>query len=377
MANTAPAINNPVVAEIQLFRGLAALLVALYHLTGLFLAKFDYHFMASFFEFGFSGVDLFFVISGFIILYVHENDMGNASRLVGFIKKRLIRIYPMYWLVTLAILPVYFVAPSFGVGFETELKSIILSLFLLPQDHFPILAVGWTLSYELLFYCVFGLAIIFSKRTALTFSVAWMALTVYFIFPNWFGQAPHELAFLGVSRDYLFSRFYIEFFSGCLIVYLLRTHLVDSLKVWIFCAGVVWFAAAALNQQHLRDWFGAAHSFLGYGVPSFLLILGSQCLNRFSDTLMYKLFYQLGEASYSIYLVHYVMFSVLVKLMANTGLVPLLGATSCSVIVILTTLYICYWISRLVERPLTTYLRGKLLQKKPAGGRPVLAAAID
>ena len=63
------------------------------------------------FDFGHAGVEFFFVLSGFIILHIHWKDLGHPSRFSSFAGKRFLRIYPMYWLVLAAIIPVYFFSP--------------------------------------------------------------------------------------------------------------------------------------------------------------------------------------------------------------------------------------------------------------------------
>lgn len=354
-----------IVEEIQLFRGVAALLVVLYHLTGLLSVKFGYRFLNSFFDFGFSGVDMFFVISGFIILYVHESDIGNRTKLLSFIKKRTIRIYPLYWLITLTILPVYFFVPTYGVGFETQFKDIIFSLLLLPQDHLPILAVGWSLTCELIFYSVFCFAIVSSMRFAFIFGISWILLTtciIFIIYPDWFVNSPLGFKFLGSWRVYLFNRYNIEFFLGCLIVYIVKTRAIESLRVWVFWIGLIWFLLAGINKENLFNWFGPAQKFIGYGIPSFLLILGAQWLNRFNYTFIYKLFYLLGESSYSIYLTHTLLFSICSKLMMKWNIVPQISGAIAFVSLLFTALFIGYWISKLIERPMVYYLRHLLIK---------------
>src|SRR6476646_9602345 len=116
---------------IQACRGIAALLVVSFHVTEFSQQKLNQEFALGLFAFG---------------------------------VKRAIRVYPLYWIITLVLLPIYFLIPSFGKGYERDLGVIVKSLLLLPQENFPVLIVGWTLSYEIFFYCLFGLAIWFAPR---------------------------------------------------------------------------------------------------------------------------------------------------------------------------------------------------------------------
>ena len=111
-------LNNPLhknkLELIQALRGLAALLVVMFHTTELNHKNFQQEFLFNIFAFGSSGVDFFFVLSGFIIYFIHRFDVGQRNKLKPFLLKRLIRVYPMYWLVTLALLPYIFFNSLFG-----------------------------------------------------------------------------------------------------------------------------------------------------------------------------------------------------------------------------------------------------------------------
>ena len=131
---------------LQVARGVAAMLVAAFHTTIQLQKKFDFRFAFDDFRFGHAGVDLFFVVSGFIILHVHRRDIGKRERLGVYVAKRAGRIYPVYWVVLATILPVFFLVPSLGEGYERNLTVIIKSWLLVPQQHFPVLGVVWTLA---------------------------------------------------------------------------------------------------------------------------------------------------------------------------------------------------------------------------------------
>jgi peptidoglycan/LPS O-acetylase OafA/YrhL len=157
---------------LQAYRGFAALFVVLSHAQEYCKSNFQEERFSFFFRFGDAGVQFFFVLSGFIILWVHAGDMDKPARLANYLSKRLVRIYPIYWLVTLALLPFWIFIPEFGNPYHKEFLSLIQSLLLWPQNHFPHLAVGWTLSHEILFYLVFGILVL-SRRIGLAVLGAW------------------------------------------------------------------------------------------------------------------------------------------------------------------------------------------------------------
>src|SRR4051794_15071476 len=109
--------------SLQACRAMAAILVVLYHTShGIF--RLDKYFghkpFGHVFDFGFAGVDFFFVLSGFIMMHVHGRDIGQPRAFASYLWKRFSRIYPAYWIVFAAILPVYFLVPSFGLGHERD-----------------------------------------------------------------------------------------------------------------------------------------------------------------------------------------------------------------------------------------------------------------
>ncbi len=96
---------------------------------------------------GHAGVDLFFAISGFIILFVHGGDIGRPGRFARYAGRRLTRILPAYW-VALAVTIGLGVAGSHGFPAVFE---VVWSALLLPSDHTPLLGIAWTLQHEIVF----------------------------------------------------------------------------------------------------------------------------------------------------------------------------------------------------------------------------------
>ena len=145
---------------IQNYRGIAALLVVLFHTTVMTRYYFlDENYLTWLFEFGHAGVEFFFVLSGFIIYRIHRIDFSNPNRFYPYFLKRIIRIYPIYILLTLLLLPFWLIFDSSGEQYHREIVPLIKSLFLIPQSHFPHIGVAWTLTHEMLFYIVFSLFI--------------------------------------------------------------------------------------------------------------------------------------------------------------------------------------------------------------------------
>lgn len=195
---------------LQVLRGVAAISVALSHGTHLF--EDDYHFelFGGIFNLGSWGVDLFFVLSGFIIFHVHQNDIGNRQKLKGFITKRFLRIFPIYWIVTLLVLPLLFIAPSLSEQTSRGIGFILMSIILFPQEVHPIIGVAWTLTYELFFYAMFSLLILLPKKWSFPIIVSWIAAIIgFFIIGNWV-----NLDSLNYYLRFVFNPLCLEFIFG-------------------------------------------------------------------------------------------------------------------------------------------------------------------
>src|SRR6185503_159586 len=159
--------------SIQVLRTMAALLVVYAHAIDVQI-QFSVSYQQHFFylgDFGAIGVDLFFVISGFIITYVADQYKGTKQGL-HFLAKRFKRINPVYYLASLIAFGVYVLhlwknAELYRIRMDKTLHSIADTLFILPPSgayYNPLLALGWTLGFEWLFYLLFFLTILSGTR---------------------------------------------------------------------------------------------------------------------------------------------------------------------------------------------------------------------
>ncbi len=175
-------------ASLQAGRGLAALVVLLFHLQML-AEQLNRNFAGGSFNHGGRGVDFFFVLSGFIILYANLDHIGVPSEGPRYFYRRLVRIYPLFLSVMLVKL-VYTVTLGGGVpGYKHDLFYILRSALLVPQPVFPFINVSWSLCYEIFFYGLFLLVILFGRNlvwclgahacACLVFNLPWMPRLEY------------------------------------------------------------------------------------------------------------------------------------------------------------------------------------------------------
>ena len=167
---------------IQVFRGFAAVLVLLFHITSnvkvIFPGK---DFLLGTFTFGASGVDFFFVLSGFIITY-SSLKLIEAGKLGQYTTHRIIRVYPIYWIIFIGyLLPHIFFPQFYSTVYPISYNNILPALLLLP-NHNMINGVSWTLSFELYFYLAF--LTIFSIKNIRLVGLLILTYTLVIVFCN-------------------------------------------------------------------------------------------------------------------------------------------------------------------------------------------------
>jgi peptidoglycan/LPS O-acetylase OafA/YrhL len=275
-------------------------MVVLYHASGSIFPKyFDSRPAGRIFDFGYAGVDFFFVLSGFIMMHVHKDDLDRPRRLGNYLWKRFTRIYLPYWAVLLAIIPVFFVVPQFGSGQERDPSALLTSVFLLPHPgSFFVLAVAWTLAFEMFFYLLFA-SLIVSRRAGMCLLAAWSVL----IFTR-YGGAVFPWSFL---TDWYNLRF-LTGIGVALLVYryeLPRPRMLAVLGTAIFISTGLFDVYAGPLDTVQRT--------IGYTSGSALTVAGLVASERAGALRTPRLLIFLGDASYAIYLIHFPALSLLAK----------------------------------------------------------------
>lgn len=305
--------------SLQVFRGLAAIMVLLAH-SNLMLNS---HLFSGAFIPGYIGVDFFFVLSGFIIMLTCKKDIGSCN-IYGYIRKRVLRIFPPYIVYTiLTFLISYWYEKYTGfrltywiyVNVGNLLQSISLYPFSADKTKLPILPVAWTLTHEMLFYILFAaLFFIKNKSGILLIAAAWIVLIV----------SAHVMKVSG--SNYLLDTFLssrnLEFIMGCVMAYFAINYVNWKISVAALICGIGMLVVAWSNTLSgysittLSDW-------AVYGIPFALIIFGSTRLERFihnKDGKVFRFFVYLGDASYSIYLVHFIVIMVCKRAINDFGM---------------------------------------------------------
>jgi exopolysaccharide production protein ExoZ len=337
--------NRLTIPLIQAARGIAVVLVMLFHTSQLAQKYFHINFLAV------SGMDrsggyaYFFVLTGFLMFTLYHRHFGKAHMWGPFMLKRLLRIYPLYWLVNAAVIPIYFLVPAFGNGYETKPLEIITSLLLLPYSQVPILGVAWSLIYVVFFYLIFSLLFVLNKKTILALFSLWL-LIVGFINCGWIHMKDN--AWL----HFLFDGMHLQFVLGMLIAWTIRRFNLGkggySLAAGLMVFPVVWVL------RYIDPTF--AYPNVLYTIGSSLVLLGIGAMRSAAPSwLGFAQF--LGNASYSILLTSLGFLSVSLKLAKAAHLDVWCGPTITTVLCFTIALLLCcifYWY---VERPLVQRLK--------------------
>jgi exopolysaccharide production protein ExoZ len=275
--------------SIQSLRAIAASLVILFHIRGIEEIYGDpTKLLLNWYE-GAYGVDIFFVISGFIMVYVTHNKPSSVAYFKEFLTKRIIRVVPVYWFYTFVMVFLLLVVPQAFMDTTFDLMRIVKSFFFIPQDQLPIHSIGWTLNFEMYFYLVFALFLLLPRKALLPgISVLFVTLSILGRFLE--SDSP---VFRQISDPIV-----IEFLFGMVIghFYVRDKYLPKGLAWTCTLVGVSLFVLSFFVK-----WGG--HRLMYWGVPGGLLVLGASSLERnaypFSGIVS-----GLGNSSYSLYLSH-------------------------------------------------------------------------
>ncbi len=350
---------------LETFRGVAALLIVAFHATELFNLKFDHPFLLSLFEFGDSGVDFFFVLSGFFLALSGHKLIRHRQTAKDFLVKRCLRLYPLYWLVSLCIIPVYFLVPSFGKGYEQDIGVILKSLLLIPQEHAPILSVAWFLSHLLLFYLVFT-AVILLPNVISKVILAGLSVSAFFMLTDILSgfQFKSDSHFL---LDFIFSHYNFEFVAGWLLgIFFSRRQLKPAGSLFILLTGCLGFMIAGFLDVYILKTSVATsnisryYEFIAYGTSSILIVAGAAFLEKNRRLPINRGFVVLGEASFAIYLTHYPILSIFTKFMQASAINSIELYTIGMVLSCLATVLLGCIIHFSIEKRLTSILRNRL-----------------
>ena len=336
VAQSSKSIDN-----VQMLRAIAAMLVVLQHFDNITIGAF--------------GVDIFFVISGFVIAYVGCTDTPRA-----FILKRLFRLVPLYWLGTLAVFAVACIAPDLLNNTTSDPLDLVKSLLFIPylKDSGltqPVLFLGWTLNYEMLFYAIFALALaIWPGSPVVPVTVVICSLVSIGVVSGVRAE-PFQFWTDPVMLEFVFGIWiYVAWEKGWRVTW---APLLSLALAGLFLA--VMASKQYLEQDDLRAF--------DFGIPAaaiVALVLSCEGRVRVPAALL-----AIGDASYSLYLLHPYLVVPAQKIV--TQMTPSPIAMALAVPIILGAAIALALLSyRFIEKPSNLWLRANFLLARKAVAKP-------
>lgn len=341
--------NQPNLTSIQSLRGIAALAVSVAHLRAVENKFGGTPLLGDWAISGFAGVDLFFVISGFVMVWVTRARQGKARAVPGFWFARFMRVYPLWWLVLSAIVAVWMIKPAWVYASHLTDPDILRSYLLFPAKELPLHAVGWTLIHEVWFYVVFGLLLLGPIRWFPAILVLWAAivgaaaialptpedpiialirhpLTLEFILGAGVGL-------LASKRRFVAPRLVLPF--GCLLLLLSFLSIREN-------------PAIAFEGEWTRVW--------QFGVPAALILWSWVGLELKNGSASPRWSQALGNWSYGLYLIHVPVFVAVGRLAAPLSREGPLDNVVLLVVALGGAITAAFVLHVLFERPLTKFV---------------------
>jgi len=326
--------------NLQILRGISALLVCCFHLRE--SLTFGHKELGEIlFARGSIGVPIFFVISGFIMVFTTKKikfGENTVKEILSFFKKRIIRIVPLYYLLTFA-----WIISGGSILYYTEgagLKRLVYSLLFLPlEDQFPVLYLGWSLNYEIFFYLIFGLSFFF-KSGRYTFIISFFIGT--YIFGLLFTV---ETPYLKMITSGLNLYFIIGILFG---LYFSKLSVSKKIAFPLCIAGIVIFSLMLFNIIHIKS------EMLLLTIVS-LFVLAFLLLDYTFKIKGNKFLIFLGDISYSLYLSHSFVEVFSKRFTPNDAMIVPFFIFKIILIIVLSA--ILYYF---IEKKLTEYLKLKL-----------------
>lgn len=287
--------------SLQALRGIATTIVIIAHVQLYVSDKLKLPDLMPFYGVVAAAVDSFFIVSGFIMVYASERLFGRASGMRIFFLRRAARILPMYWITSTFVLVYILLQYKTLEAAGTSITHVIGSYLFVPLPRLdgsvmPLHGVAWTLNYEVLFYVIFGSLVMLSRRRIV---VACIVLFSAIVCTGLiFGPFPNPWEFWSYPLI-------LEFVLGMILGLAYREGV--RLPVWavrtLFLAGCLALLWSG-TEGHFFDPAAGARLIV-WGIPTFFIVAALTLTNNpLKPTPFWRFWSFLGDASYSLYLIH-------------------------------------------------------------------------
>lgn len=350
-----------------MLRGVAAILVVFYHgrdaingIEGGTIAN------ILFMPGGAMGVDLFFLISGFIMVCTTWSNDGSLKSSIEFYIKRFSRIFPVYAAITILVFIITAMAAAASYS-DINFRGLIKALVFMPQGdraNGPIygqlpLSVGWTLNYEMYFYLIFGVSLLFRRlRWIALLSVAVITLVVIpfvtrsGISADTYKALNYSIVYLNLITNPIIWLFIAG--AGTGIAY--KTTLVIPSKSW---AKIAIAAATTLVVGQYLSQYRADHGIFMWGLSLVPLMLILTIASKTVKIPTHPMLVSLGDISFSLYLVHVPTKAAIQAILAFIGVAA--SGISFFILMALASLIVAAISHRYLEQTISNWVKDRLL----------------
>lgn len=285
--------------SVHAIRALAALLVAALHSFSREQLEPD-AFLPHWLEFARIGTDMFFVMSGAVMVYSTTNRARGLGPAASFLYDRITRIYPVYWIATAATLAVWSVSGHKFMAHLIRHPEPWSTILLVPNGHIPALLVAWTLSHLLLFYFLFSLTLLAPKKALPYILVIWVIAVLAMRLAGWGHEsAPPLMRFLSHQASF-------EFIAG---VVMMRAAMngVRLPSLLLLCAGAAWLVGYVIGagpNPDLTIFSNGDTRLLEVGIPAILFAGAAIFYDVHHKRQLHPAVKFLADVSFGVYLMH-------------------------------------------------------------------------
>ncbi len=352
--------------NIQILRAVAALAVVFYH-DGIETTNIcaDVGQTCAYdFWVGAFGVPLFFIISGFIMVTTSWNSFGKPGAPLDFMKRRLARIVPLYWLVTTVAVVGIIISPSMLNVSVLDPVYFAASYLFWPMARInglvrPIANLGWTLNLEMMFYVIFTITLFFSRTRGLILGIAFLAGMSVLQSAGLFAKIS---PFHSIALNFWADPIILNFILGMLIAVAYRRGFRVNFTQSILLSGIALVGILlvgnfstilnAMPEDHIINRVVAM-------VPMFALFVAGALGPQVNSTQsIWRAGLLVGDASYSLYLIHPFVLRPAAKIWAKV-VGNQLPPWTFTVLALFAALSVGILLYLLVEKRLTNYFGKK------------------
>jgi peptidoglycan/LPS O-acetylase OafA/YrhL len=315
------------------------------------------------------GVDIFFIMSGFIIAYIVSKNTEN------FMIKRIFRVVPLYFIATFSIVLVAIIFPDLIHGTKISIEKIIKSILFIPykdelKQNSPILGQGWTLNFEMFFYLIMAFCVFFVKnKKYLPILCSAVLIVLLFVF-NVVKAESLILEFYRSNHGGLIPEFIygllLYFVYNCIKTKISVTPPRLLLVINLICIGIIISSFVYLIASDVMGIYFSENRNLQKGIPALLLVISLLFIekNINAENIVVRFLVLLGDASYVMYLFHYHIIALFSRVIFQRFI---LNTTTIAVILkllftIIVTIIISVYLYKLVDMPIQRKLK-KIIRK--------------